>query len=417
MMASNVIHTISGFASAAAISLPPARTAPLLSTRISSCAASAFSTRRTEDSAANIFTPLSRFIESPRLYILLRWGWRKTATALRSDGHEETRPGPDPHCRNRIRLPGVGADAGPGRRPETVVVGPSLHRLLQGLFQRRRSRRRAQILRRGAAGRGCRGVRRHRYRRHRLHRRPVQCRGQRCGDGGGGQSREQPGYPLIGYFATAKAYAGGLTKPTDLAGKRIAITQAGSSFHYSLGLLADKDHFALSGVHLVPLQSLSNIAAALKGGQVDGALLPVTTALPLMASGDIKLLGWVGNETPWQLGAVFVSKGEMQHRDIVAKFLAAYRLGARDYHDILLASIKDGRAQIDDKTRPLIDSIVRYTHLKPEQVVVGLSYIDRDGMLDVPGVAKQLVWFQANHFVDDGFGVQQVVDESFGFAR
>ncbi|HEY7991633.1 MAG TPA: ABC transporter substrate-binding protein [Stellaceae bacterium] len=232
-----------------------------------------------------------------------------------------------------------------------------------------------------------------------------------------GQSREQPGYPLIGYFATAKAYAGGLTKPTDLAGKRIAITQAGSSFHYSLGLLADKDHFALSGVHLVPLQSLSNIAAALKGGQVDGALLPVTTALPLMASGDIKLLGWVGNETPWQLGAVFVSKGEMQHRDIVAKFLAAYRLGARDYHDILLASIKDGRAQIDDKTRPLIDSIVRYTHLKPEQVVVGLSYIDRDGMLDVPGVAKQLVWFQANHFVDDGFGVQQVVDESFGFAR
>ena len=232
-----------------------------------------------------------------------------------------------------------------------------------------------------------------------------------------GQSRETPGFPLIGYFATAKAYAAGLTKPADLAGKRIAITQAGSSFHYSLGLLAEKDHFALSAEHLVPLQSLSNIAAALKGGQVDGALLPVTTALPLMASGDIKLLGWVGDETPWQLGAVFVSKNEMRHRDAVAKFLAAYRKAARDYHDILLASVKDGRAQIDDKTRPLIDSIERYTHLKPEQAVVGLSYIDRDGMLDVPGVAKQLVWFQANHFVDDGFGVQQVVDESFGFAR
>jgi NitT/TauT family transport system substrate-binding protein len=232
-----------------------------------------------------------------------------------------------------------------------------------------------------------------------------------------GQSREQPGYPLIGYFATAKAYAAGLTKPTDLAGKSIAITQAGSSFHYSLGLLADKDHFALAGVHLLPMQSLANIASALKGGRVDGALLPVTTALPLMAAGDIKLLGWVGDETPWQLGAVFVSRAAMEHRDTVAKFLTAYRQGARDYHDILLASIKDGRARVDDKTTPLIASITHYTRLKPEQVVVGLSYIDRDGMLDVAGVAKQLAWFQQNHFVDGSFGIKQVVDESFGYAK
>ena len=232
-----------------------------------------------------------------------------------------------------------------------------------------------------------------------------------------GQSREQPGYPLIGYFATAKAYAAGLTKPSDLAGKSIAITQAGSSFHYSLGLLADKDHFPLAGVHLLPLQSLSNNAAALKGGSVDGALLPVTTALPLMAAGDIKLLGWVGDETPWQLGAVFVSRDALAHRDTIAKFLAAYRQGTRDYHDILLASVKDGRARIDDKTRPLLDSISRYTHLKPERVVVGLSYIDRDGMLDVAGVAKQLAWFQANRFVDSGVTMKQLVDESFGYAK
>lgn len=232
-----------------------------------------------------------------------------------------------------------------------------------------------------------------------------------------GQSREQAGYPLIGYFATAKAYQAGLTKPADLAGKSVAITQAGSSFHYSLGLLADKDHFALSSVHLLPLQSLSNIASALKGGRVDGALLPVTTALPLMAAGDIKLLGWVGDETPWQLGAVFVSHAMTAHRDTIAKFLAAYRQGTRDYHDILLASVKDGRAQVTDKTKPLIDSITHYTGLKPAQVVVGLSYIDRDGMLDVAGVAKQLAWFQRNHFVDSGFGVDKVVDEGFGYAK
>ncbi len=55
----------------------------------------------------------------------------------------------------------------------------------------------------------------------------------------GGMSREKPGYPLIGYFASNNAYAAGLKTPKDLAGKRVAVTQVGSSFHYSLGLLAD----------------------------------------------------------------------------------------------------------------------------------------------------------------------------------
>src|SRR4051812_1500375 len=61
----------------------------------------------------------------------------------------------------------------------------------------------------------------------------------------GGMSREKAGYPLIGYFASNNAYASGLKTPKDLAGKRVAMTQVGSSFHYSLGLLADKYGFKL----------------------------------------------------------------------------------------------------------------------------------------------------------------------------
>src|SRR4051795_11708158 len=37
----------------------------------------------------------------------------------------------------------------------------------------------------------------------------------------GGMSREKAGYPLIGYFASNKAYEAGLKTPKDLAGKRI----------------------------------------------------------------------------------------------------------------------------------------------------------------------------------------------------
>jgi NitT/TauT family transport system substrate-binding protein len=47
----------------------------------------------------------------------------------------------------------------------------------------------------------------------------------------GGMSRERAGYPLIGYFASNNAYANGLKTPKDLVGKRIAVTQIGSSFH------------------------------------------------------------------------------------------------------------------------------------------------------------------------------------------
>ena len=92
----------------------------------------------------------------------------------------------------------------------------------------------------------------------------------------GGMSREKAGYPLIGYFASNNAYAAGLKTAKDLAGKRVAVTQTGSSFHYSLGLLADKYGFKLGEVKVLPLQSLSNAAAALKGETVDAALLPVS---------------------------------------------------------------------------------------------------------------------------------------------
>ena len=133
----------------------------------------------------------------------------------------------------------------------------------------------------------------------------------------GGMSREKAGYPLIGYFASNNAYAAGLKTPKDLAGKRVAMTQVGSSFHYSLGLLADKYGFKLADVKIVPLQSLSNAAAALKRETVDAALLPISTARKLMDEGGAKFLGWVGDETPWHMGAVFASPKTLTNKALV----------------------------------------------------------------------------------------------------
>jgi NitT/TauT family transport system substrate-binding protein len=229
----------------------------------------------------------------------------------------------------------------------------------------------------------------------------------------GGMSREKAGYPLIGYFASNNAFASGLKTPKDLAGKRVAVTQVGSSFHYSLGLLADKYGFKLADVRIVPLQSLSNAAAALKGETVDAALLPVSTARKLMDDGGAKLLGWVGDETPWQLGAVFASPRTLANKPLVTKLLAALERADREYHDVILTSVKDGRAAINEQTKPLLEIIAKYTNLPLEQVVGNCAYIDADGKLDVNNVDNQIKWLQAQGFVDKGFDAEAIIAKDY----
>jgi NitT/TauT family transport system substrate-binding protein len=226
-----------------------------------------------------------------------------------------------------------------------------------------------------------------------------------------GQSRDAPGYPLIAYLANPRAYEAGLRRPENIAGRRIGITQVGSSFHYSVGLLADKYKFPLDKVELVPLQSMSNAAAALKGGRTDGALLPATVALPLINAGEAKLLGWVGDETPWQVGAVFGSPKALADPGLVNRFLDAYRTGTRDYHDLLLPAVKDGTASV--ATAVLIASIARHTEQSADQVLTGLPFVDRDGRLDVGSVRDQIRWYRERGFIDQGVTLEDVVDGRF----
>ena len=116
-----------------------------------------------------------------------------------------------------------------------------------------------------------------------------------------------------------------------------------------LGLLADKYGFKLADVKIVPLQSLSNAAAALKGETVDAALLPISTARALVDSGGAKFLGWVGDETPWQLGAVFASPKTLTNKPLVTKLLGALARADREYHDVILAAVTGGDLRYFDQ--------------------------------------------------------------------
>ena len=167
---------------------------------------------------------------------------------------------------------------------------------------------------------------------------------------------------------------------------------------------------------MVPLQSLSNAAAALKGETVDAALLPISTARTLVDSGGAKLLGWVGDETPWQLGAVFASPKTLTNTAQVPKLLGALVRADREYHDVILASVKDGKAEINDRTKPLLEIIAKYTNLPVEQVVGNCAYIDPDGKLDVKNVDNQISWLQEQGFVDKGFAADAIIAKEYAKA-
>ena len=230
----------------------------------------------------------------------------------------------------------------------------------------------------------------------------------------GAQSREEPGYHLIAYVASDKAYDAGFKSLKDFPGKKIAITQVGSSFHYSLGLLADKLGFKLSSVELAPLQSMPNMASALEGNQVNGALMPASLAIPLIERGKAHLLGWVGDETPWQLGALFTSPKEVaEHRARLEQFVHAYQKGARYYYDQLLAKDASGKVVGGPERAAALAIIAKYINETPEQVAKSVAFIDPQGRLLVGDVYRQVAWYQAQGLLDRSVNAKSFLDLGF----
>jgi NitT/TauT family transport system substrate-binding protein len=228
------------------------------------------------------------------------------------------------------------------------------------------------------------------------------------------QSREERGYPLIAYLAGTRAYEAGLRTLADLPGHSIGITQVGSTFHYSLGLLADERRLDLASMKLVPLQSIPNMVSALKGGQVEAALIPATAALPMVQRGDAKLLGWVGDETPWQLGAIFTApRAIAEHRAVIEKTIRAYQKAAHEFYDAFLERDEKGKPIEGKAAFELLAIIAKYTGQTAEQLKGGIPFIDPDGRLLVRDIYNQVAWYQAQGLVDKSVDAKALLDLSF----
>lgn len=228
------------------------------------------------------------------------------------------------------------------------------------------------------------------------------------------QSREEPGWAFNAYVASNQAYAAGLTSLDKLPGHSFGISQVGSSHHYMIGRLAEKRGFTLDKLQLNPLQSIPNMIAAIRGNQIDATILPAQYANDLAAKGEIKILGWVDKETPWQLGAVFTSpKMIAEKRGVVEKFVKGWVAAAADYDTQFQKRDAKGERQFGPDADALIAIIEKHTKIKPEIVKVSLPYIDPQGRLLVGDLYEQVRWYKANKLIDQDIEAKNIMDLSF----
>jgi NitT/TauT family transport system substrate-binding protein len=214
-----------------------------------------------------------------------------------------------------------------------------------------------------------------------------------------GQGHEAPGFHALAFFEAKQAYAAGLKSLDGLAGHSAGLTGQGTPAHYAMGVIAEKHGVALSSIKVMPLGSVPNIVSALTGGQVDvGVTVLTVPMMPQIERGDLRVLAWIGDELAMQDRATFVSTrmADEQH-DLIARFLAAYRKGAQDYHDALIGP--DERPQDGPGAAEVIGLIAKYTGQPPEAVKLGIAYVEPMLRLNVADVLRQIAWYKAQGMV------------------
>jgi NitT/TauT family transport system substrate-binding protein len=218
------------------------------------------------------------------------------------------------------------------------------------------------------------------------------------------------GFYNLTFVASNKAYDAGLKSVKDLPGHDVAIVQVGTSLHYAIGLAAEKYGFPMSAVNIRPLQSNTNVIAALSGGTVDAAVMPSTPTLNPVAKGEIKRVAWVGDVTPdWMGAALFTgTKTANERGDMVKRFLVAYRHGTRDYHNAF--STPDEKRKDGPDAPAMLKILSDFAGVPEKAIDAATPFIDRDARINVRDVAHQISWYSAQGLLKGEIKAEDLVD-------
>lgn len=227
----------------------------------------------------------------------------------------------------------------------------------------------------------------------------------------GGFAREAAGFQGMTFVASLKGWNSGVRSLKDLGGHTISIGTVGSSPHYSLSLIEKKYGIDPASVRIQPLQAATNQATAVAGGSVDAAVTISTVLLPGVESGQTKLLGFMGDEVPWQLSSIFTTVKTADNVPYVERFLRAYKKGAHDY---IAAFVGPDGKRADQPTAPaVLEIIAKYVDQPPERVKKAIAYVDPDARLDVKDLQNQVDWYVSQGMLKTRIDVNTVIDKRY----
>src|SRR5579875_487412 len=224
---------------------------------------------------------------------------------------------------------------------------------------------------------------------------------------------DAPGFYNLAYVASNKAYDAGLKTAADLKGHSVAVTQVGTSLHYAIGGAAKRYGFTMNDITLKPLQSNTNVIAALTGNTVDAAVMPSGPILGPLQKGEIKLINWVADVSPNLTGsATFTSTKEAnEHGDTVKKFLVAYRHGMHDFAAAFMNA--QGKRQ-DGPTAPETLAIMsKFTGVAPAEIEKAIPYVDPEGRIDATSVADQIAWYKSQGLLKGNVDAYTLLDSRY----
>ena len=221
------------------------------------------------------------------------------------------------------------------------------------------------------------------------------------------KGREWPDHRLTAIVVHKDLHDAGVRTVAELKGKRIAVTQLGSTFHYQLGNILEKEGMSLRDVTIVPLQAMPAALEALKGKQVDALVLPQPFPGRAEAEGFGRIIAWGGDLFPWQIATVFYSKKFAADRPRAVSFMKGYVRASRYYYDAVLAG-KPGSAYDE-----VVAVTARYTGAPVPVITLGFPYQDRSGRLWVEDIGRQMAWWQRHGFIKSTIPLRDIVDTSF----
>ncbi|MBQ8417565.1 MAG: ABC transporter substrate-binding protein [Phascolarctobacterium sp.] len=221
------------------------------------------------------------------------------------------------------------------------------------------------------------------------------------------KGREQKGYSSSALIVTTDNYNKGVTSLEALQGKRVGITQKGSTFHYMIGRMLETKGMSLDDVQLIPLGKLSAVMAALESKQIDAAILNEPNISKVQRAGYGKMVAQVGDLIPYQTSAVFYSPEFVKKEDVAVRFMKAYNKAVNYYYDAAIAK-KDAK-----KLDEVVTIVSKYVKAPVEDIKLGLPYIDRDGKLLSSDIATQIEWYASHGMLKGKLDASQVANTSF----